>query len=256
MQPFRLLSRQVLLRGIQRRHPKAHFTFSPAGFSTSSLLSSSSPLSSSKFRTNIFRQVLFRRIESPFLRNVRSKRFNKSNHSPSPNPTPNLGSPKPSLSLTQRFRKLSREYGWSALGVYLFLTALDFPFCFLAVRSLGTERIGHWEHVAVEWFWRIVPWPAQDASSDVKEVIGEPEGKADNVVAIAEPGWGLEEAEERNRRSDASIWTQLALAYAVHKSFIFIRVPLTAAVTPKVVKVLRGWGWDIGKRRPKVPKTE
>lgn len=47
------------------------------------------------------------------------------------------------------------------------------------------------------------------------------------------------------------IWTQLALAYAIHKSFIFIRIPLTAAVTPKVVKVLRGWGWDIGKRRPK-----
>jgi hypothetical protein len=35
------------------------------------------------------------------------------------------------------------------------------------------------------------------------------------------------------------IWTQLALAYAIHKSFIFIRVPLTAALTPKVVRVLR-----------------
>jgi hypothetical protein len=45
--------------------------------------------------------------------------------------------------------------------------------------------------------------------------------------------------------------TQLALAYAIHKSFIFLRVPLTAAVTPKVVKVLRSWGWQIGKRRPK-----
>lgn len=50
--------------------------------------------------------------------------------------------------------------------------------------------------------------------------------------------------------------TQLALAYAIHKSFIFIRVPLTAAVTPKVVKVLRGWGWNIGKRTPKTtPKA-
>lgn len=45
--------------------------------------------------------------------------------------------------------------------------------------------------------------------------------------------------------------TQLALAYAIHKSFIFIRVPLTAAVTPKVVKVLRSWGWQIGKRTAK-----
>lgn len=39
-------------------------------------------------------------------------------------------------------RKLSREYGWSALGVYLALTALDFPFCYLFVRTLGTDRIG------------------------------------------------------------------------------------------------------------------
>lgn len=49
----------------------------------------------------------------------------------------------------------------------------------------------------------------------------------------------------------SGIWTQLALAYAIHKSFIFIRIPIAAAVTPKVVKILRGWGWDIGKRRPK-----
>ena len=51
------------------------------------------------------------------------------------------------------------------------------------------------------------------------------------------------------------IWTQLALAYAIHKSFIFIRVPLTAALTPKVVRVLRGWGWNIGKRKPKAVKS-
>jgi hypothetical protein len=49
--------------------------------------------------------------------------------------------------------------------------------------------------------------------------------------------------------------TQLALAYAIHKSFIFIRVPLTAAIIPKVVKVLRGWGWDIGKRTTKEAKA-
>jgi hypothetical protein len=45
--------------------------------------------------------------------------------------------------------------------------------------------------------------------------------------------------------------TQLTLAYAIHKSFIFARVPLAAAVTPRVVKVLRSWGWKIGKAVPK-----
>jgi N-terminal acetyltransferase 2 len=39
-------------------------------------------------------------------------------------------------------RKLSREYGWSAVGVYFALTALDFPFCYLFVRQMGTDKIG------------------------------------------------------------------------------------------------------------------
>jgi hypothetical protein len=52
-----------------------------------------------------------------------------------------------------------------------------------------------------------------------------------------------------------AIWTQLGLAYIVHKSFIFLRVPLTAAVLPKVVKTLRSWGYNIGKKKPKASKT-
>ncbi|KAJ5179665.1 hypothetical protein N7492_002875 [Penicillium capsulatum] len=141
-------------------------------------------------------------------------------------------------SLSQRLRKLSREYGWATLGVYLALSALDFPFCFAAVRLLGVERIGHLEHVVIEsvkdTFKSVWPQRASKPASENEEV-----------------GQGsLVRAEERNQE-EASIWTQLALAYAIHKSFIFIRVPLTAAVTPKVVKVLRRWGWDIGKRKPK-----
>jgi N-terminal acetyltransferase 2 len=80
-------------------------------------------------------------------------------------------------------------------------------------------------------------------------------------------GWGVEEADQRTAKEGASeflpaslcvaktanivkgLATQLALAYAIHKSFIFVRVPLTAAILPKVVRVLRGWGWEIGKRR-------
>ncbi|KAJ5653476.1 hypothetical protein N7490_000479 [Penicillium lividum] len=134
-------------------------------------------------------------------------------------------------SLSQRLRKLSREYGWAALGVYLTLSALDFPICFAAVRLLGVERIGHFEHVVVQSVKNTFPsiWPQQKTEDG-----------------------SLVEAEEPNYEG-ASIWTQLALAYAIHKTLlIFVRVPLTAAVTPKVVKVLRSWGWNIG-RKPKTP---
>ncbi|KAJ5931331.1 hypothetical protein N7516_005820 [Penicillium verrucosum] len=137
-------------------------------------------------------------------------------------------------SLSQRLKKLSREYGWAALGVYLGLSALDFPFCFAAVRLLGVERIGYYEHVVIGFVKDKLKtvWP-QNKSPETEDGQGQ-----------------LAQAEERNEE-EASIWTQLVFAYAIHKSFIFIRVPLTAAVTPKVVKILRRWGWDIGKRKPK-----
>lgn len=53
----------------------------------------------------------------------------------------NGGKAEESLSLSGRFKKLSREYGWAAFGVYFLLSVLDFPFCFLLVKWAGTERI-------------------------------------------------------------------------------------------------------------------
>jgi len=163
------------------------------------------------------------------------------------------------------------------------LSALDFPFCFLAVRTLGTDRIGRWEHIVLSYIKSVVPeavfevkwpWGQQEVEEQVEG--GEHvDGKIDPVDMSAkmelekgkrileekgadykhEPregdqflDHGVHDAEEANSGDNASIWTQLALAYAIHKSFIFLRVPLTAAVTPKVVKTLRGWGWNIGKR--------
>ena len=41
-------------------------------------------------------------------------------------------------------------------------------------------------------------------------------------------------------------WTEFAIAYGIHKSLIFIRLPITAAITPGIVKLLRGWGFRIG----------
>ncbi|KAB2578905.1 protein of unknown function DUF1279 [Lasiodiplodia theobromae] len=183
------------------------------------------------------------------LRGPAARRFNaNSSKPPRPDPTPNLGSPDAAPSFSQRMRKLSREYGWVALGVYLGLSVLDFPFCFLAVRMLGTDRIGRWEHAAVTAFWNFV----HVAFPSEKKLEGAVQTEAGQVRDGAVSDMDeVAAAEEANAGEEATIWTQLALAYAIHKSFIFVRVPLTAAVTPKIVKVLRGWGWNIGKRKPK-----
>ncbi|MBE3048870.1 DUF1279 domain-containing protein, partial [Candidatus Bathyarchaeota archaeon] len=46
------------------------------------------------------------------------------------------------LSFSGRIKKLTKEYGWVTMGVYLSLSVLDFPFCFLLVKVVGPERIG------------------------------------------------------------------------------------------------------------------
>ncbi|KAF2736362.1 hypothetical protein EJ04DRAFT_575492 [Polyplosphaeria fusca] len=186
-------------------------------------------------------------------RRFRFRRWKSDPSTPSqrPNPTQHLGSPEPAPSLSQRLRKLSREYGWSALGVYFALTALDLPLCFVAVRTVGTEKIGHYEHVVVESLRSLVAvvFPSMKKEKDQEPL------SAEVLEATAREGdvglQHIDAAEAANSGDGASIWTQLALAYAIHKAFIFVRVPATVAMTPKVVKTLRGWGWDIGKRKPK-----
>lgn len=109
----------------------------------------------------------------PQLRNLRLK-SDKSPHSP--NPTPHLGSPEPAPSLSQRLKTLSKQYGWLAVGVYFGLSALDFPFCYLAVRMLGTERVGHYEHVVVESIKSLIQVPFPNlfkGSHDIEGPIAE-----------------------------------------------------------------------------------
>jgi hypothetical protein len=154
----RIWTEQLLFRGGRLSRPRPRPS-SPAAWPPASFLrasSSASPTATvrSRLPTQTYQHSAFciLRGQRAWLgRRLPPLRF-KSDKSPSqaPNPTPQLGSPEPALSLTQRFKKLSREYGWLALWVYLGLTALDFPFCFLAVRTLGVERIGHYEHVIVE----------------------------------------------------------------------------------------------------------
>ncbi|CBX92272.1 hypothetical protein IAQ61_000451 [Plenodomus lingam] len=189
---------------------------------------------------------------SALARRFRSIRWksdkSRSNHV---DPTPHLGSPEPALSISQRLKQLSKEYGWTAVGVYLGLSAIDFPVCFLAVQLLGTERIGHYEDLVKNAFWSVVRLAFPNAGRKTPEEIAAKEAEKAAEASAREGYVNADGVLVRPTNADASIWTQLGLAYLVHKSLIFIRVPLTAAVLPKVVKTLRGWGYNIGKKKPK-----
>ena len=107
----------------------------------------------------------------------------------------------PSKSLTQRLKDLSREYGWTAVGVYFTLSALDFPFCFLAVRLIGTDKIAALEHSVVEWVKRASPIQVPEKyrfwqKPQVEQVIGQ--------IEVDAYDHGVKEAEKANKGEGAS----------------------------------------------------
>jgi hypothetical protein len=164
----RIWTAQFLLGGASRRS-----TARPAPF-LRTFFTSTQPAARSRVAQKSIQQsslLYFRFQRSALARRFRSLRF-KSDKSPShtPNPTPHLGSPEPALSISQRLKQLSREYGWTAVGVYFALSVLDFPFCFLAVRLLGTERIGRYEDIVKNAFWSVVQLAFPDAGKRSQEI--------------------------------------------------------------------------------------
>ncbi len=86
---------------------------------------------------------------------------------------------KPPQSIRERFKVLSKKYGWAAVGVYFGLSVLDFPFCFLAVRLIGPDRIGEAEHWVVNNFWNLVALVAPSMAPGNKPAEGLVEAEAE-----------------------------------------------------------------------------
>lgn len=115
-------------------------------------------LFSSSSRTTPLRgQTILQRLRSS-IRSLHHSRRGRSNKSSTSNSTKSSSktTPEPDpTSLGGKLKKLSREYGWSAVGVYAILSATDFPFCYLLVLYLGTDRIGKSKFLVQEAIVRI-----------------------------------------------------------------------------------------------------
>lgn len=69
------------------------------------------------------------------------------------------------------------------------------------------ERIGHWEHVIVEGFWNL----AEKFVPNIRQRKEEAAETAVEIGVVSDPkareggdGWGVGEAQKRNKQSDAS----------------------------------------------------
>ncbi|KAI5957461.1 NAT2 [Candida theae] len=182
----------------------------------------------SYFRSTVFPTRAYNSLRSSF----KSMRFNSST-------THNV--PPPKGKKPQGIKALMKEYGYPALAVYLGLSMIDLPICYVLVHSMGQEKIQYYENKVKQTFG----YGVSDAELKHQQEVQKIEARMDED----------DNAIEQNGNGDQSViqfvlsqfsWTEFAIAYGLHKSLIFIRLPITAAITPGIVKLLRGWGFRIG----------
>ncbi|ODN79155.1 peptide alpha-N-acetyltransferase [Cryptococcus wingfieldii CBS 7118] len=157
-----------------------------------------------------------------------------------PSPTPSApGAPGPEpTSAYAKFKALSKKYGSYAIGMYFFLSSLDFSASFLLVHAVGAERIEPFLDEGKAWYRskrygeeKALRLKAEDERSREEEAR---EAKKDGKV-------------EKNKWFGRTFWAEVILAYTIHKTLLLpFRAGLTVAWTPKFVGWLTKQGW-VGK---------
>lgn len=133
---------------------------------------------------------------------------------------------------------LVKQYGWSALGVYLGLSCIDLPICFIAVHSLGEETI----KVYINRVKQLANF-----GKDEQELIHDIREKAKKKELDKLNGVMNEDHSTWEKFKESTLLTEFLIAYGIHKSLIFIRLPITAAITPAVVRFMGRFGFSVNK---------
>lgn len=128
-------------------------------------------------------------------------------------------------------KKLMKTYGYSALVVYIGVTFISLPLCFFTVHSMGAEKISIYMNRG-------------------KQLFGYGESTDEAVVEkIREKKIELEKQRENGTHTrwsefkQSTLLAEFIIAYGLHKSLIFVRIPLTAAVTPTMARLFKQWGF-------------
>lgn len=153
-----------------------------------------------------------------------------------------LQSTQPATKKPGGISALVKEYGFSALGIYLGLSAIDLPFFYILVHSAGREKIEYYENQVKQVFGFGVSDEELKKRQEINKIDSDVENSENNHVS------------NENQSTLSYILSQLSLtefvlAYGIHKSFIFIRLPIAASITPPVVKTLRRWGFKLGTQK-------
>ncbi|KAG0169244.1 hypothetical protein DFQ28_003455 [Apophysomyces sp. BC1034] len=121
-----------------------------------------------------------------------------------------------------KFKQLAQKYGAAGVLVYLGVGCVDLGIALVSIELLGHDKVSRLEKVVMDGF------------KDIKARAGFGKPVEESQDLITEP------TEEGERASFASVFL---LAYGIHKTlFLPVRLTITAAITPAVVRKLQALG--------------
>ncbi|WVQ86203.1 hypothetical protein IAT38_008371 [Cryptococcus sp. DSM 104549] len=143
-----------------------------------------------------------------------------------------------------RFKALTKKYGSWAIGMYFFLSTIDFTLTFLLVHSLGAERIEPVVDKAKGWY-RTQRYGEEEAAR--RGEVDRKERREKKEEAEREEREGRKKEKGWAERMGPAFWAEVAVAYTIHKTALLpLRAGFTVAWTPKLVEWLTKRGW-VGK---------
>lgn len=157
-----------------------------------------------------------------------------------PEPGAGAGAETEPKSAYAKFKALSRKYGSWAVGMYFFLSTIDFSLCFLLVHSFGAERIAPLMDSA-KAFYRSKRYGVDEAE---RMRVEDKREREEEMAAEKKEG-----KQAKSGWFGKTFWAEAVLAYTIHKTALLpFRAGLTVAWTPKFVGWLTKRGW-VGKVR-------
>lgn len=137
---------------------------------------------------------------------------------------------------------LIAKYGYTSLATYLIIGAVDFAICFGVIHNIGEEALSLEYNNLKKKLGFEYKQEAQihEEFEEKRKIATEKREKAHaNAEAITEDTSMYESVKTYSKELvNNYLFKEIIIAYGIHKSLIFIRLPITAAITPPIYKYL------------------
>ncbi|SAL98078.1 hypothetical protein [Absidia glauca] len=123
-----------------------------------------------------------------------------------------------------KFKQLARKYGPSGVLVYLGVGFIDLGFTFATIQLVGSDKV------------RLLEKRFMDTYRQNKERFG-----FKGTESTTTEHTHQEDEDEDGKPSLTSVFL---LAYGIHKTLLLpVRLAITTAITPALVRKVHAWGW-------------